>query len=635
MERRTFMNIKKITAIFLSAVCASSMCRITADAEEDIKGVVILHTNDVHCGVYADDYTMGAADLAAYRTRLESEGYEVILADAGDFIQGGVIGTLSGGKYPLQIMNKLGYDVAVPGNHEFDYGMDTFFMLTQNADFPYLSANFTDLETGEKPFEGYTIIETDEAKIGFIGIITPQTPTSSRPSYFMNDKGEYIFGFCGDDNGSELYAAVQEAVDGAVSDGAEYIVALGHMGDYVYDEHWSSKSVIENVSGIDVFIDGHSHSVIENQKVTDKDGNSVILTSTGTKLENIGTVTITGDGIVSELMGKDEFTLTTDKNSAEYKAYTEMTDFIAGIDSEYAELVETVVAKTAVDLTINDPETGNRAVRNAETNMGDLCADAYRIKSGADIGLINGGGVRSDIAAGEITYGDIINVQPFGNSLCVVEVTGQQILDCLEKGAAYYPGENGGFMQVSGLTYEIHSGIPSSVKTDDDGNFISVDGDYRVKNVMVNGEPLDLVKTYTLASHNYMLLSCGDGMTMFKDCNVVAREIMIDNQMLIEYISDDLGGTVGEEYSNPKGSGRIKIVSETPAVTSVETSTGTGSETSAKTGAETSTGTETSNRNITETRTPKSGDTFSASVFAIFALSGAIAFASRRDKRQR
>ncbi|MGN0552906.1 MAG: bifunctional metallophosphatase/5'-nucleotidase, partial [Oscillospiraceae bacterium] len=568
---------------------------------DESKGIVILHTNDVHCGVYADDYTMGAADLAAYKARLESEGYEVILADAGDFVQGGVIGTLSEGKYPLQIMNKLGYDVAVPGNHEFDFGMDNFFMLAENADFPYLSANFTDFENNSMPLPNYRVIDTENVTIGFVGITTPATTSSTRPTYFMNDKGEYIYGFCGDDSGSELYAAVQEAVD-SVREQADYVVVLGHMGDYVYDEQWSSKAVIENVSGIDVFIDGHAHSVIENEKVTDKDGDCVILASTGTKLENIGAVKITEDGIVSELISKDEFTLTTDESSAEYKAYTEMNDFIAEIDSEYSELATTVVAKTAVDLTINDPETGERAVRNAETNMGDLCADAYRIKGGADIGFINGGGVRSDIAAGDITYGDIINVQPFGNSLCVVEVTGQQILDCLEKGAVYYPEENGGFMQVSGLTYEIHSYIPSFVKTDNDGNFISVDGEYRVKNVMVNGEPLDLAKTYTLASHNYMLLSCGDGMTMFKDCNVVAREIMVDNQMLIEYIADDLNGTVGEEYSDPKGSGRIKIVSEAPADTATEV--------------------------------PKSGNASSAEIFAILALSAAIAAASRRRTKR-
>lgn len=594
------MKNRKITSLFISAALAVSMYGVNAGAEEENKGIVILHTNDVHCGVYADDYTLGAADLAAYKVRLESEGYDVILVDAGDFVQGGVIGTLSEGKYPLQIMNKLGYAVAIPGNHEFDYGMDNFFMLTENADFPYLSANFTALETGEKPLDGYEIIETDSGNIGFVGVTTPETPTSSRPTYFQNESGEYIYGFCGGGDGSELYSAVQEAVNGAISDGADYIVVLGHMGDYVYDDRWSSKAVIENVSGIDVFIDGHSHSVIENETVTDKDGDGVILASTGTKLANIGAVTITEDGIASELIGKDEFTLTTDENSAEYKAYSEMTDFIAGIDEEYSQLAGTVVAKSAVDLTINDSETGERAVRNSETNMGDLCADAYRIKGGADIGLINGGGVRSDISAGDITYGDIISVQPFGNSLCVVEVSGQQILDCLEKGAVYCPEENGGFMQVSGLTYEVHTYIPSSVMTDDDGNFIGVEGEYRVKNVLVNGEPLDLAKTYTLASHNYMLLSCGDGMTMFKDCNIIAKEIMVDNQMLIEYITEDLGGTVGEEYSAPKGCGRITIVSEAPV--------------------------------DMETTVPKSGNTSFAAIFTMMAVSAAMAAVSRRKK---
>lgn len=591
------MNKKKIAAFFISAVLALPMCGMTAVAEEEeCKGIVILHTNDVHCGVYADDYTLGAADLAAYKARLESEGYEVILADAGDFVQGGVIGTLSEGKYPLQIMNKLGYDVAVPGNHEFDFGMDNFFMLAENADFPYISANFI-YENNYFPLEYYKEIKTDTATIGFVGITTPATLSSSLPTAFMNEDGEYVYGFCGGGDGSELYAAVQKAVD-AVRCRADYVIVLGHMGDYVYDEQWSSKAIIENVSGIDVFIDGHSHSVIENEKVTDKDGDSVILASTGTKLENIGAVTISEEGIVSELLSKDEFTLTADESSAEYRAYTEMMEFISEIDSEYSELVETVVAKTAVDLIINDPITGERVVRNSETNLGDLCADAYRVKAGADIGIINGGGVRSDIAAGDITYGDIINVQPFGNSLCMVEASGQQILDCLEMGAVYYPEENGGFMQVSGLTYEIHSYIPSSVRNDDEGNFVSVDGEYRVKNVIVNGEPLDLAKTYTLASHNYMLLSGGDGMTMFKDCNVVAREIMVDNQTLIEYIADELGGTVGEEYSDPKGSGRITAVSEAPA--------------------------------DNKTEAPKSGNTSSAVIIAIIALSQAIAAASRK-----
>lgn len=526
------------------------------------KGVVILHTNDVHCGFEADDSSFGAADLAAYKARLEDEGYDVILVDAGDFVQGGVIGTLSDGEYPMQIMNELGYDVAVPGNHEFDYGMDTFFKLTGEAEFPYLSVNFTDLRTDEKPFQAYTIIDAEQYRIAFVGLTTPETPTSSRPSNFQDEDGNFIYGFLGGDDGTALYTAVQNAIDAAYADGADYVFAIGHMGDYVYDDRWSSIAVFEHVSGLTGFIDGHSHSEIIGGG-WDKNGNDVWLTSTGTKLQTIGQITITPErGVNCELINKDDYTVSTDENSAEYKAYQKMSDFIAGINEQYNELAGTVVARTDVELTVNDPETGERAVRNSETNLGDLCADAYRVKTGADIGLINGGGVRANIAAGDITYGNIIDVQPFGNSLCVVEATGQQILDCLEMGAVHAPEENGGFMQVSGLSYTVNTYIPSSVTTDENGNFTGVDGEYRVKNVLVNGEPLDLEKVYTVASHNYLLLNGGDGMSMFKDCNMIAKEIALDNQALIDYITEDLGGTVGEEYSDPRGSGRIAVVNE-------------------------------------------------------------------------
>lgn len=537
---------------------------VTGAEGTESKGVVILHTNDVHCGFEADDFSFGAADLAAYKAHLEDEGYDVILVDAGDFVQGGVIGTLSDGEYPMQIMNELGYDVAVPGNHEFDYGMDTFFKLTGEAEFPYLSVNFTDLRTDEKPFQAYTIIEAEQYRIAFVGLTTPETPTSSRPSNFQDEDGNFIYGFLGSDDGTALYTAVQNAIDAAYADGADYVFAIGHMGDYVYDDRWSSIAVFEHVSGLTGFIDGHSHSEIIGEG-WDKSGNDVWLTSTGTKLQTIGQITITPErGVNCELINKGDYTVSTDENSAEYKAYQKMSDFIAGINEQYNELAGTVVARTDVELTVNDPETGERAVRNSETNLGDLCADAYRAKTGADIGLINGGGVRANIAAGDITYGNIIDVQPFGNSLCVVEATGQQILDCLEMGAVHAPEENGGFMQVSGLSYTVNTYIPSSVTTDENGNFTGVDGEYRVKNVLVNGEPLDLEKVYTVASHNYLLLNGGDGMSMFKDCNMIAKETALDNQALIDYITEDLGGTVGEEYSDPRGSGRIAVVNEAP-----------------------------------------------------------------------
>lgn len=551
-----------ITSFVVLAACLMTFATVScAEETAESKGVVILHTNDVHCGFEADDSTFGISELSAYKARLESEGYDVILVDAGDFIQGGVSGTLSDGEYPLQIMNELGYDIAVPGNHEFDYGMETFLKLSKKTDFPYLSVNFTDLRTGEKPFQAYKIIEADRKKIAFVGITTPETPSSTRPSNFMDENGNFIYGFLGGDDGTALYSAVQNAVDAAYADGADYVFAVGHMGDYVYDDRWSSLAVIRNVSGLNGFIDGHSHSVIE-EIVKDKDGSDVPLASTGTKLQNIGQITITDNTFKCNLVEKGDYTVTNDEKSAEYAAFKRTADYLGYIDGKFSELVNRVVAKTDVNLTINNPDTGIRAVRNAETNLGDLCTDAFRTGTKADIALINGGGIRADIAAGDITYGQIIDVQPFGNSLCVVKASGQQILDCLEMGAMYMPEENGGFIQVSGLTYKINSYIPSSVTLDENGNFVGVDGEYRVSDVVIMGKPLELDGIYTVASYDYLLLNGGGGMTMFMNCDVVAKEISLDYQTLIDFITENLGGTVGDEYSNPRGNGRIVVVSK-------------------------------------------------------------------------
>ncbi len=557
-------KIKFLACAVAGALGFAIFPKFTAFAESGTggKGIVILHTNDVHCGIDADDETFGYAELSAYRAKLESEGYAALLVDAGDSVQGDVIGTLSDGEYPLKIMNELDYDIAVPGNHEFDFGMENFFELKNSADFPYLSANFIDLESGENVLDSYKIVETNGVKIGFVGISTPETITKSNPEFFKNENGEYIYGFCAGDNGKELYDAVQSAVDEASAEGAEYVVAVGHLGIDEQSSPWTSKEVISNVGGIDIFIDGHSHSVIDGEKVNDKNGESVLLTSTGTKLSNIGTVTINGSGVSSKLISKGGYAVSNDETTAENAAFVKTDSFIKGIEAECSELANTVVAKTDVALTTSKPDSDERIIRNAETNLGDLCADAYRTLMGADIGFINGGGIRADIEKGDITYADIIAVHPFGNSICLVEVNGRQILDALELGASQAPEESGGFLQVSGLTYEIHTEIPSSVVLTENREFVKVDGEYRVKNVMVGGEPLDTEKTYALASHNYMLKSGGDGFTMFAGCKILKDEVMIDNEVLINYITENLGGKVGAEYENPYGEGRIKIVTD-------------------------------------------------------------------------
>ena len=550
---------KKLLSLALAVSMLTGLAAPAFAAEETEDGkIVILHTNDVHCAIdqETDEETgevtaMGYASVAAYKAEMEAQyGAEnVTLIDGGDAIQGGPIGTLSEGAYIVDIMNQVGYDLAAPGNHEFDYGMDNFLALAQErAEYTYLCSNLTNME-GEPVLEPYTLVEYGGVTVGYVGIDTPESFTKSTPTYFQDDEGNYIYSFCQGNEGQDLYDAVQDAVDGAIAGGADYVVAVGHLGNEGSTDVWTSKAVIANTTGIDVFIDGHSHETYE-ETVANADGEDVTLAQTGTKLANIGKVVIdtaTGE-ITSELVsGYAE----QDPDAAAY---------IASINEEFAGVLQEVVAQSDVALTTLDPVTGERAVRNAETNLGDLCADAYRILLGADIAFVNGGGVRADIAAGEITYEDIINVHPFGNEACLVETNGQDILDALEMGAHLYPEENGGFLQVSGLSYTIDASVPSSVVLSDEGEFVEVAGEYRVKDVMVGDEPLDLEGTYTLASHNYMLKSGGDGFVMFMDDTLLQDSVMIDNQVLINYIVDELGGVVGEAYADPYGQGRITVV---------------------------------------------------------------------------
>ena len=550
---------KKILS-FILAASMTAACSTAVSAAEQEGGIVVLYTNDIHCAVNEDEeiQVLGYASVAGVKKQLETEGNDVILADMGDAIQGDVIGTLSEGEYIIDIMDQVGYDLAVPGNHEFDYGMDQFLSLAEEASFSYLSCNFKDLTSGEPVFEPYEMIEAGGKTIAFIGICTPKTITSSTPKYFQNEDGEFIYGFEQDEDGTALYECVQEAADSARDEGADYVIALSHLGIDASCTPWTSSEVIENTSGIDVFLDGHSHSVIEGETVKNKDGENVLLTSTGTKLSSVGELTIAEDGTFSSAL-----------ISGGMEADPETEAYINDINTEFEGILNEVVAETDVALVVNDPATADqeepvRLVRTSETNLGDLCADAYRAVTGADIGFCNGGGIRADIAAGDITYSDIISVQPFGNEICMVEATGQQILDALEMGVMDLPAESGGFQQVSGISFEIHTYLDSSVQLDADGMFQSVDGEYRVQNVKVNGEDLDPEKTYTVASHNYMLKNGGDGFNMFQNCNMPLEDIMLDNQALIQYITEDLGGTVGEQYADPYGEDRIVIVEEEP-----------------------------------------------------------------------
>ena len=547
--------MKKFLALILAAMLLLGCAAMAEEAAPALtKDVVVLFTSDVHCGI---DQGWGYVGLAALRDALVAQGNHVVLADNGDAIQGEPVGTMTKGEALIDLMNTVGYDVAIPGNHEFDYGMDRFLELTGKASFPYISANFN--KEGELVFKPYIIKEFDGVKIAFVGITTPKTLTSSTPAYFMDDAGNFIYGFFQDESGEKLYNAVQTAVDAAIAEGADYVVAMGHLGNEAECAPWTYADVIANTTGIDALLDGHSH---DKDQVTmkNKAGEDVLRSGCGTKLEGIGYLRIAKDGTMEN--GLYEWTI---DFAASELFKNDVSIAVENATAALNEKLGEVVASTQVDLVIKDPATGVRIVRTAETNLGDLCADAYRDQSGADVAIVNGGGVRDIIKAGEITLNDILKVHPFGNAMCVIEVTGQQIQDALEFGAKDVPSEFGGFLQVSGMTYDIHTYIPSSVKMDEAKMFVGVEGEYRVKNILVGGEPLDVTKTYTLASHNYKLKGNGDGYTMFDGCKILQDEVKLDNQVLMDYITGTLGGVVGEEYADPYGQGRIVAVPEKPA----------------------------------------------------------------------
>ncbi len=544
--------LKRFLILSLALMMALSGLALAEEADAAASnGVVILYTNDVHCAI---DTNIGYAGVAAYEKAYEDAGYDVLLVDCGDAVQGAAVGTLSTGEYIVDIMNEVGYDVATIGNHEFDYGMDRFNELVEMAEYPYVSANFTDLE-GNTILSPYAVLEAGGYSIAFVGASTPETFSKSTPTYFQDEEGNFIYSFCGGNDGADLYAAVQAAVDDARAEGADYVVVLSHLGTEASSVPFTSTDLIANTSGIDVVLDGHSHSVWEMEIEQNKDGEDVVMSSTGTQLTALGSLMIDAEGNLATQLHTE--TIFQDDETAA---------FIDEIEAQYADTLATVVATSDVDLTIYDPtETdadGNpiRLIRSQETNLGDLCADAYRAISGADIAFVNGGGIRDSIPAGDITYEQIIAVHPFGNALCVVEATGQEILDALEMSVRHVPDETGGFLQVSGLTFEVNMGVESSVVVDDADMFVEVAGDRRVQNVLVGGEPIDPEATYTLASHNYMLKSGGDGYTMFADNVLLQDEVMLDNQVLINYITESLGGVVGEEYSDPYGQGRITFV---------------------------------------------------------------------------
>jgi 5'-nucleotidase/UDP-sugar diphosphatase len=527
--------------------------------------VTILYTNDVHGAI--DGYSI----LAGYKAQLEEEDRSVFVVDAGDSVQGELIDQMTDGIASVELMNQTPYDYAVPGNHEFDYQMPQFLNFVKSANYKYLSCNFTKADGSTiGGVEAYAIEDLGGYKIGFVGISTPETYTKSTPTYFMDNNGNYVYSF----NENALYSKVQTSVNDVRAKGANYVVAIGHTGMDGTQNEWNTQSIIANTDGIDAYIDGHSHEVIpgpdyKGTTFTNKDVESVIETSTGTKFAYIGRldVDIAADGSAtakSQLIPTKEAATEITSDSAK----TKQAEVQAIIDKDNAQVKEKMgekIADSETALYINDPATGKRMVRNSESNAGDFVADAYRTVLDAEIGISNGGGIRTDLNAGTMTIGSFYSLNPFGNDLCVVKASGQQILDALEHASRNLPNENGGFLQVSGLTYEVNTAVTTPVVTDDKGSFkeIPAGAARRVRNVKVNGKAIDPSAQYTVAASKYMLVNGGDGMTMWKGAEFVNDPGIKDHDALIKYVQNFLKGKItSEKYGNPNGEGRITIVNE-------------------------------------------------------------------------
>ena len=517
----------------------------------DTDTIVILYENDVHCAVE------GYSKLAAMKKELSETYTNVGVVSVGDFVQGGTLGAVSKGEYIVNLMNKVGYDAIALGNHEFDYQLPRLNELNAMSNTKFISCNFQKIGEDKSYFEPYTIMSYGNVDVAYIAITTPETINSSSPAQFKNDKGELIYTF----NESKLYDIVQTNINAAETAGADYVIALSHIG---YDESGNLADitdVIENTDGFDVVLDAHSHSVIEEKVIKDKSGDDVLLTSTGTKFEYIGKLTIKNGAFDTELVEVESYTKTDPVVDA----------YITEINENYAQLGNRKIGESKVEFITHDKD-GNRLVRNAETNLGNFCSDALRVMTGADMSFVNGGGLRAPMESGDITFNDIFSVFPFNNQIVTAEISGQILIDFLEMAVMNYPEEDGSFPHMSGVTFSVNKSIPTSVKVDENGFFEKVDGAYRVYNVKVldktSGEykALDPNGKYILAGFNYFILDFGGGMTMFKDAKILDAEGTLDVELLENYIVEHLGGVIGEEYAEvkPNISFTDGVITETP-----------------------------------------------------------------------
>ncbi len=523
-----------------------------SEPAEAPREAIILYTNDVHCAV------SGYPALAAYRQQMIDDGFDVAVVDAGDYVSGEMIGSLTRGEAIVELKNAVPYDVSIPGNHEFDWGVDRFLELHKGEKYAEVCLNLEDLKAGRPVLDAYKIIEMGGRRVAFLGLCTPESYTKATPKYFEDAEGNQAYGFCE----SAFYEKIQAAVDGVRSDGADLVILVSHLGVNGVTPQWNAPSVIAATRGIDAVIDGHSHEVVAGERYKNADGKEVLYTQTGSKFMFFGKMTIAKDGTLrTELIHPSDVK---PESEASRKAFDDLQAIVKKDEEKLAYLNEKLgVAEVPLDT--HDPSTGLRLARRNECSMGDFVADAYRAVLGSQIAVVNGGGLRSSISAGDVTRLGLMDVNPWNNEMCVVEFSGQHILDMLEFQSRNLPDEDcGGFVHVSGMSYEIDATIPSPAKTGEQGFFAGIEEGMtrRVRNVRVGDETLQPEKAYQIGGSVFVLLNGGDGKVASDEVKIVKRgDLPTDAECLIKYFTENLAGRVGaENYPSPYGDGRIKIL---------------------------------------------------------------------------
>ncbi len=532
MRKSNLFRLTKLVC-FLSLALLVGCKKETPIDNPQKEDVVIIFENDVHVAI--DGYPL----FAGYRDAMKEQYRYVVTVSCGDFLSGSPRCNFDSCRSLTRILSSVGYDYNVIGNHEFDHSISLMQNSLQAIGAKTLCCNFEDLRTGEQIFDGHDVQQYGNIRVGFVGVTMPQMISLIPLSCVTDESGNIVYDF-GSDNIEEL---IQAEVDATIREGADYVILLSHVGE------WLMEGIIKSVRGVDAILDAHTHTVQPGAYFTDADGKQVLWTSTGANFQNVGKLIISANGNISSgLIGIEEITDRSSKVQAE----------VDKANAEYDDFANEKVGVAEAKISAYD-ENDNFVARIAECALGNFVAEASRTMLGADIGLVNGGGLRApEIEAGDITFNTIFTVLPFLDEMCVVEVTGQSLLDALEMSYRLTPVENGGFLQVAGLKVEIDSTITSTVVLDANGVFQSVAGERRVKSVMVqdksgNFAPLDPADRYTIAAAKYVLLEQGDGLVFAGATEVPTQQSYVDVYLVVDYIKNHLHGTIGREHSQTDG----------------------------------------------------------------------------------